>query len=368
MKSIFTIVLICKLFVSGLSLVPRHGLAYSAEHQPVRSTSYTFTLIDVEMWGVLGINDKSDVLAERQLVQFASPAPLIIKKNSKETAAFECPGTTNDTDGEGLNNRGEIVGHCGHQPGFTVVGFVANPKSGSATFVSFPGARATWAFGINDLDQVVGYYENPIMGPICCFLPPRHIHGFVWDKMSGKYKTIDHPFSVETGWPTILTRINNKGQIIGYHYDERYVSFGTYYFIYDNETFTPVRHPQAWDDSSTYVYGFNNFSQIFGAYSGPGCSRCLFFWDGVEYFDVKLPLPNNAPYPKDMSVWPASAFNFAGLNDSGQFVGSYFRILEWGPDPLHPGEFGPTKTEIGNFTATPQKVKTPGKGKKEPVN
>ena len=52
MKSIFTIVLICKLFVSGLSLVPRHGLAYSAEHQPVRSTSYTFTLIDVEMWGV----------------------------------------------------------------------------------------------------------------------------------------------------------------------------------------------------------------------------------------------------------------------------------------------------------------------------
>ena len=85
---------------------------------------------------------------------------------------------------------------------------MANPKSGSVTFVSFPGALTTWAFGINDLDQVVGYYENPITGPICCFLPPRHIHGFVWDKMSGEYKTIDHPFSVETGWPTILTGID----------------------------------------------------------------------------------------------------------------------------------------------------------------
>jgi hypothetical protein len=109
-------------------------------------------------------------------------------------------------------------------------------------------------------------------------------------------------------------------------------------------------------------------SQIFGAYSGPGCSGCLFFWDGVEYFDVKLPLPDNAPYPKDMSVWPASAFNFAGLNDSGQFVGTYFRILDWGPDPFHPGEFGPTETEIGNFVATPQKVKKPGKGKTKLVN
>ena len=54
MKSIFTIVLICKLSrFRAQDLVPRHGLAYSAEHQPVRSTSYTFTLIDVEMWGVL---------------------------------------------------------------------------------------------------------------------------------------------------------------------------------------------------------------------------------------------------------------------------------------------------------------------------
>ena len=58
-----------QLFVSGLSLVPGHGLAYGAKHQPVRSTSYTFTLIDAEMWGPVDINDKGDVLIERQLVE-----------------------------------------------------------------------------------------------------------------------------------------------------------------------------------------------------------------------------------------------------------------------------------------------------------
>ena len=69
------------------------------------------------MWAPVDINDKGAVSIERQLVEFASPAPLVINKKDKETRPFECPGTTNDTDGEGLNNRGEIVGHRGHQPG-----------------------------------------------------------------------------------------------------------------------------------------------------------------------------------------------------------------------------------------------------------
>src|SRR5437870_1767406 len=62
MKSIFRIVLVCKLFVSGLDLVAVHGLAYGAEHKPIRSTSYTLTLIDAEVWGIIDINEKGNVL------------------------------------------------------------------------------------------------------------------------------------------------------------------------------------------------------------------------------------------------------------------------------------------------------------------
>jgi hypothetical protein len=325
--------------------------------------------MNVEMCGPVAINDKGDVLIERQLVEFASPAPLIINRKGKETQPFECPsGNEPSTEGSALNNRGDVVGSCG---GLRPFGFVANLKSGSVNFLQYPGALATWGFGINDLDQVVGFYENQPEPPFCCFLPPRHLHSYLWNPVIGEYRTIDHPFSVVTGWPTFLTHINNKGQIAGYHVEESYRPFSVAHsFIYDNGTFTPVQHPRAWDEYSTFIYGLNNNSHLFGAYAGPGCGRCLFLYNGIEYLDVNLPLPDNAPYPNGMLVFPASLINFGGLNDSDQFVGTYSRILEWGPDPFHPGEFAPTKTEVVNFIATPQKVRPPksGKNKKEMVN
>ncbi|MDP2606522.1 MAG: hypothetical protein Q8S00_28605 [Deltaproteobacteria bacterium] len=327
--------------------------AYGGERKPVTPVSYKLSRIDAEMYGVLDINNKGELLIERQLVQYASPVPLLINKKGGETAPFECPGTTNDTDGVALNNRGEIVGHCGHAPGFTVHGFIANPESGSVSLFAYPGAISTWAFGINDFGQVVGYYQNQ-PPPGCCFLLDTFSHGFLWDKASGEYRTIDNPLAyTKRGGPTWLTGINKKGQIVGFYFGNNYTFNEVYSFIYDNGTFTPVEHPDAWE-AATFIYGFNNNGQIFGEYDGPTCSnRCLFLYDSGEYFDVSLPLPDNAPYPNGMIIYPASAFNFAGLNDKGQFVGTYHRILEWGPDPFHPGEFEPTKTELVNFIATP---------------
>jgi len=42
-----------------------------------------------------------------------------------------------------------------------------------------------------------------------------------------------------------------------------------------------------------------------------------------------------------------------GLNDKGQFAGTYYRISEWGLNNF--GNLGPSDIEIGNFIATPQK-------------
>jgi hypothetical protein len=190
------------------------------------------------MWGILDINNRGDVLIERQLVEFASPAPLIIKKNDKETALFECPGTINETFGAGINNHRDIVGACN---GRSPIGFVANPQSGSFTLLAVPGALTTWGTGINDLGQVVGFYANPVEPPFCCFLPPRHLHSFFWDRATGEYRTIDNPLAELVGGWTRLTGINNKGQIVGHYNTLRNVPSEEFQFI------TTTGHSLPWN-------------------------------------------------------------------------------------------------------------------------
>jgi hypothetical protein len=150
MKSISRPVFVCAVFISFLVFTTWCDLAYGARFRPTTTISYAVDLVSADMRDILSINDKGSILIERQLVPLADPVPLVIGKNGKETPPFQCPGTTNDTTGEGFNNLGEIVGHCGHQPGFTVMGFLANPKSGSFSLFAFPGAIATWAFAVND--------------------------------------------------------------------------------------------------------------------------------------------------------------------------------------------------------------------------
>ena len=335
-----------------------------AADEPAKATSYTLTPINVNMWGPLAINDRGEVLIQRQLILGAQPAPLIINKEGEETPPFDCQSATESSaEGSALNNRRDVVGTCG---GFKPFGFVTNFESGNVNVLRYPGALVTWAYGINDMGQAVGIYANEPQPPFCCFLPPRHVHSYFYNPATGEYRTIDHPFSVATGWPTFLTHINNKGQIAGYHGDQTQ-SFNLYSFIYENGTFTPVRHPKAWDDHSTYIYGLNNRGEVFGAYSGLGCDESLnlvglglcslFLYDGAEYLDVILPIPASAPYPKTMIAYPAQVSHFGGLNDRGQFVGTYTRVLEWKPDLVYlPGEFVPAKTEVVNFVATPQDV------------
>jgi hypothetical protein len=220
--------------------------------------------------------------------------------------------------------------------------------------LAYPGAQTTWGYGINDFGDVVGFYANEPEPPFCCFLPPRHLHSFIWDKKTNQYRTIDHPFSIETGWPTFLRGINTKGQIVGYYATaEPFVGSNTHHFIYDNGTFTPIEFPGA---DQTHITGFNNNSQILGWYTDndTDCSGvCVFLLDSGEYFTINLPLPANEPRPDGAPAGIASLSGLGGLNDKGQFVGTYFRIAEWGIDIF--GNLGPSRVELGHFVATPQK-------------
>ena len=64
----------------------------------------------------------------------------------------------------------------------------------------------TVAWGINDLDQIVGNYSQT-----------AQFHGFV--KKAGTYSTLDDPLAGRDGG-TVATGINTSGQIVGAHAPE----------------------------------------------------------------------------------------------------------------------------------------------------
>src|SRR6476619_813377 len=74
--------------------------------------------------------------------------------------------------------------------------------NGTFSTINVPGARLTWAYGINDSGQIVGRFDDNIGG-----------HGFLY--AGGTFSTINVPGSVFT----VATGINNAGQIVGWFYD-----------------------------------------------------------------------------------------------------------------------------------------------------
>ncbi len=80
---------------------------------------------------------------------------------------------------------------------------------------------------------------------------------------------------------------------------------------------------------------------------------CVFLFDDGDYFKISLPLPPNAPRPDDVPAGTAFLGRLGGMNDRGQFVGTYYRTSEWAIDIF--GNLGPSRYEAGNFIATPEK-------------
>ena len=322
------------------------SIADGADAKKKRATTpaaYTLTALDAEMYGPIDINNAGEVLIERQLEQWVDPAPLLLMRNRRRASVpFQCPGTTNDTIAEDLNNNAEVVGHCGHQPGELLVAFVANLKTGVHALLSVPGSTTTWGYGINDAGDVVGIYTDQL----------HKFHSFYWLKATGEYRTIHNPLADQVGGFTWLRGINKNGQIIGYYTTAKAVPWEEFQFVYSNGTFLPIVFPGA---SQTHALAINNLGQVLGWYSGAGCPSqpCLFLYDDNMYFAAPLPLPANEPRPDGMPAGTATLIGMSGLNDKAQFTGSYYRILEWNARD-HLGNIAPSKIEVINFIATPK--------------
>jgi len=104
---------------------------------------------------------------------------------------------------------------------------------------------STLAFGVNDTDQIVGYYQNGSGN-----------HGFLLS--GGIYTTLDDP-SATLG--TIAQGINSLGQIVGF-YDN---ASGNHGFLLSGGTYTTLNDPSA--THGTVAFGVNAAGQIVGYYT-----------------------------------------------------------------------------------------------------
>jgi hypothetical protein len=116
--------------------------------------------------------------------------------NSYTTVSY--PDPHGQIYGFGVNNSGDVLGLsscCRAGVRFLL-------KNGVYTTIldSLGNASNGVSYGLNDLDQVVGWYDNGSGGPI---------HGFTWD--GGLTNTVDYPGATST----MLHDINNNGVIFG---------------------------------------------------------------------------------------------------------------------------------------------------------
>jgi probable HAF family extracellular repeat protein len=147
----------------------------------------------------------------------------------------------------GINDAGLIVGHyfTGEDGNYTdIYGFFY--EDGTYTQVHYPGAQYTYLHGLNNLGQMVGYYQIP-----------GSRRGFIYDRHTGTFTDIVYPGALYT----YAYDINDSGHIAGICYIS-----GWHCFLYDGTTYTLADFP---DSLYSWGTGINEAGRMVGYYYGP---------------------------------------------------------------------------------------------------
>ena len=244
--------------------------------EPAKSTSFDFTTFDAPAGTytqIYGINDFGLMVGN-----FSTTHGFLY--NNGTYTPISVPGATQGTEAFGINNAGQVVGV--HEANFITQGFVYS--NGTFNSLSVPGTNETTAFGTNNAGQIVGdFYKG------------SSYHGFVYS--GGAFTTLDapgatqgtyiygindlgqmvggyndanglfHSFLLSGGIYTDLAApgthafgINNAGQIVGWDFNPDGSASG---FLDSSGIFTSIDFPGA---SSTEAFGINNEGQIVGQY------------------------------------------------------------------------------------------------------
>src|SRR6516164_6524668 len=189
-------------------------------------------------------------------------------------ATLDDPLGTVETVAQGVNNADQVVGYYigsnGVFHGFFVdaaFGLYAPIDDPLAGTTSSGNGEGTYAQGINNAHQIVGYYVDS----------SHRYHGFLY--ANGSYFPLDFPSATATR----ALGINDAGQIVG-AYDN---ASGHHGFLYANGVYTSIDDPLAgpMPGQGTYAAaGINNTGHIVGYYV-----------DGSSKFHGFLETPNPPP-------------------------------------------------------------------------
>jgi hypothetical protein len=167
-------------FVAAMLMAPVAG-ALAAESSPRSQSPCTqancvfvldkgrFTPIDVPGAGgttATDINNRGQIVGEYGEDPGNAPTALHGLLSGGDFMTFDAPGVL-FTEPGGINDRGQIVGSTASDRDLMDLhGFLlAEGVEGDFSPIDFPGAPRTVAFDINNRGQIIGVYENPDAAP-----------------------------------------------------------------------------------------------------------------------------------------------------------------------------------------------------------
>jgi probable HAF family extracellular repeat protein len=219
----------------------------------------------------------------------------------------------------GINNNGLITGNYFNVAGGTS-GFIDNGNTFTSINDPYAMYPQTYSMGINDHGVVAGYfYDNSSSQVISAGQngPNSGYNGFIYD--GATFTTIDDPHATTGSW---ATGINNNGEVVGYFGDAN----GGHGFVYNLQTialyglngsiygymyaptYTTLDDPNA--TAGTVATGINNNGDVTGYFINATGTHG-FFYNGSSYTTIDDP---NAT---------AGTTKAIVINDSGQIVGQY---------------------------------------------
>lgn len=131
--------------------------------------------------------------------EVSSAFSLDTKNNS--FSPITIPEATDRTYAWGINDLNQVVGSYRSDAGF--YGYFKDQNN--VTKLEFPGSSLTAAYGVNDQGTVVGSFFRKETN--------RDLYGFVWNE--GIFTEIKVPGATQT----FVSSINDSGQIAGYYFD-----------------------------------------------------------------------------------------------------------------------------------------------------
>jgi hypothetical protein len=249
---------------------------------PIIPTAYTFTTFAVPAASntfAMGINDRGDIVGS-----YVDGGHYygFVKRGKRYTRLL------NVNEATGINRVGDIVGWYAGPNNAGFHGFLI--QHGNTSPVDVPGAYFTVAYGVNDFDQVVGYFnaydadglgnrgfvmtgtsariiavpgadytqvqginnQGVAVGSYSTDLGAT-VHGFLTSDGGITFRNIDPPGSRVT----LVAGVNDQGQTVGWYVD----AAGAHGFVANGDRFTPFN---AANGSPMFASGINNRGEIVG--------------------------------------------------------------------------------------------------------